>query len=156
MWFFHSSFISLEGKFTCVGGAAMFGRLDCLKYLVEEAKVPIDKWHCIAWQCIACARYFEHPDCENYLLEKGCPEPPTDEDYASFLEQFQNRQWEEIELVLSVKERERERDTFALIFTDSPHVESSLFFLLRNHRRKKTHITTTTTLKEEWVKQQQQ
>jgi hypothetical protein len=76
--------ISLEGKFTCVGGAAMFGRLDCLKYLVEEAKVPIDKWHCIAWQCIACARYFEHPDCLiNYFREKGCPEP-TDEEYAEY------------------------------------------------------------------------
>ena len=76
--------ISLEGKFTCVGGAAMFGRLDCLKYLVEEAKVPIDKWHCNAWQCIACARYFEHPDCLiNYFREKGCPEP-TDEEYAEY------------------------------------------------------------------------
>jgi len=65
--------ISDEGKFTCVGGAAMFGRLDCLKYLVEEAKVPINYW-----RYTACARYFEHPECENYLLEKGCPEP-TDE-----------------------------------------------------------------------------
>ncbi|CAL6306507.1 unnamed protein product [Bathycoccus prasinos] len=75
--------ISLEGKFTCVGGAAMFGRLDCLKYLVEEAKVPIDKWRCIAWQCIACARYHEHPDCLNYFREKGCAEP-TDEEYAEY------------------------------------------------------------------------
>ena len=73
--------ISLEGKFTCVGGAAMFGRLDCLKYLVEEAKVPIDNW-----RYVACARYFEHPECENYLLEKGCPEP-SDEQYADFVEE---------------------------------------------------------------------
>ncbi len=81
--------ISLEGKFTCVGGAAMFGGLDCLKYLVEEAKVPINYW-----RYTACARYFEQPECENYLLEKGCPEP-TDREYALFVKdtkQFQNRQ----------------------------------------------------------------
>jgi hypothetical protein len=81
--------ISLEGKFTCVGGAAMFGGLDCLKYLVEEAKVPINYW-----RYTACARYFEQPECENYMLEKGCPEP-TDEEYALFVKdtkQFQNRQ----------------------------------------------------------------
>ncbi|CAL6307719.1 unnamed protein product [Bathycoccus prasinos] len=76
-------------KFSCVGSAAMFGRLDCLKYLVEEAKVPINHW-----RYTACARYFEQPECENYLLEKGCPEP-TDREYALFLKdtkQFQNRQ----------------------------------------------------------------
>ena len=33
------------------------------------------------WRYIACARYREHTECENYLLEKGCPEP-TDEQYA--------------------------------------------------------------------------
>jgi hypothetical protein len=75
--------ISDEVKSQCVYSAAGFGRLDCLKYLVEEAKVPIDKWHRIAWQCIACARYFEHPDCLNYFREKGCPEP-TDEEYAEY------------------------------------------------------------------------
>ena len=74
-------------KASCVTNAAAYGRLESLKYLVEEAKVPLNDW-----QYIACARYEEHPECENYLLEKGCPEPPTDEDYASFLEQFQNRQ----------------------------------------------------------------
>jgi hypothetical protein len=76
-------------KLDCVATAAMFGRLDCLKYLVEEAKVPINYW-----RYTACARYFEHPECENYLLEKGCPEP-TDEEYALFVKdtkQFQNRQ----------------------------------------------------------------
>ena len=78
--------ISDEGKFTCVGGAAMFGRLDCLKYLVEEAKVPINYW-----RYTACARYFEHPECENYLLEKGCPEP-TDEEYAWFVEDEEEQQ----------------------------------------------------------------
>ena len=77
--------ISLEGKFTCVGGAAMFGRLDCLKYLVEEAKVPIDNW-----RYVACARYFEHPECENYFREKGCPEP-TDREYARFVEVTQQQ-----------------------------------------------------------------
>jgi hypothetical protein len=74
-------------KFACVATAARHDRLDCLKYLVEEAKAPLTDW-----RLVANARYFEHPGCENYLLEKGCPEPPTDEDYASFLEQFQNRQ----------------------------------------------------------------
>ena len=59
------------------------GHLDCLKYLVEEAKAPLNDW-----QDIACARYNEQPDCLNYLLEKGCPEP-TDEEYAEFVE---NRQ----------------------------------------------------------------
>jgi hypothetical protein len=76
-------------KFSCVGSAAMFGRLDCLKYLVEEARVPLHDW-----RYTACARFREQPECENYLLEKGCPEP-TDEEYALFLKdtkQFQSRQ----------------------------------------------------------------
>jgi hypothetical protein len=68
-------------KLNCVGNAAMYGKLDCLKYLVEEAKVPLNFWRYIAY-----ARYYEHPDCENYLLEKGCPEP-TDEQYAAFIDQ---------------------------------------------------------------------
>ena len=72
--------ISDEGKFTCVGGAAGYGRLDCLQYLVEEAKAPLNYW-----QHVAYARYKEHHDCVNYLLEKGCPEP-TDEQYAEFVE----------------------------------------------------------------------
>ncbi|CAL6445551.1 unnamed protein product [Bathycoccus prasinos] len=79
--------ISDAVKFACVATAARHDRLDCLKYLVEEAKAPLTDW-----RLVANARYFEHPDCENYLLEKGYPEPPTDEDYASFLEQFQIRQ----------------------------------------------------------------
>jgi hypothetical protein len=60
----------------CVGNAAIYGQLDCLKYLVEEAKMPLNDWRDIAF-----ARYREHTECENYLLEKGCPEP-TDEQYA--------------------------------------------------------------------------
>ena len=39
------------------------------------------------------ARYYEHPECENYVLEKGCTEP-TDGEYALFLKhtkQCQNR-----------------------------------------------------------------
>ena len=70
-------------KSALVMGAGMFGRLDCLKYLGEEAKVPLNHWKYIAF-----ARYYEHPDCLNYLREKGCPEP-TDEEYAWFVE---NRQ----------------------------------------------------------------
>ncbi|CAL6299440.1 unnamed protein product [Bathycoccus prasinos] len=67
-------------KVSCVYNAARYGHLDCLQYLVEEAKVPLDNW-----RYVACARYHEHPDCVNYLLEKGCPEP-TDEQYATFAE----------------------------------------------------------------------
>ena len=68
-------------KLYCAGNAIAYGQLDCLKYLVEEAKVPLDNW-----QHIALARYYEHTDCLNYLLEKGCPEP-TDEQYAKVVEQ---------------------------------------------------------------------
>ena len=79
-YFFEERKIPDVVKIACVGIAARFGKLDCLKYLVEEAKVPLNYWvH------IASARYHEHPDCENYLLEKGCPEP-TDEEYARFVE----------------------------------------------------------------------
>ena len=63
-------------KVSCVRYAAIYGQLDCLKYLVEEAKMPLTYWRYIAW-----ARYHEYTECENYLLEKGCPEP-TDEQYA--------------------------------------------------------------------------
>ena len=73
--------ISEEIKIACAVTAAMYGRLDCLRYLVEEAKAPLDNWRYVAF-----ARYYEHPDCENYLLEKGCPEP-TDEDYNWFVEE---------------------------------------------------------------------
>jgi hypothetical protein len=72
--------ISDEFKGDCVFNATGYGQLDCLQYLVEEAKAPLDDW-----QHVAYARYKEHPDCENYLLEKGCPEP-TDEQYAKFVE----------------------------------------------------------------------
>ena len=68
-------------KILLVAAAAWHGQLDCLKYFVEEARVPINHW-----QSIARARYYEHPECENYLLEKGCPEP-TDEDYNWFVEE---------------------------------------------------------------------
>ena len=72
--------ISDNLKLNCVGYAALHGRLDCLKYLVEEAKVPLHHWEDIAY-----ARYYEQRECENYLLEKECPEP-TDEEYAEFVE----------------------------------------------------------------------
>jgi len=70
-------------KRECLATAAKFGHLDCIKYLVEEAKVPLNDWRDIAW-----ARYNEHPECENYLLEKGCPEP-TDEEYAWIVQQIE-------------------------------------------------------------------
>ena len=80
--------ISEEVKSECVGNAARYGGLDCIKYLVEEAKVPLNYW-----RYIASARYYEHSECVNYLLEKGCPEP-TDEEYAwvvEFKSEQQNR-----------------------------------------------------------------
>jgi len=80
---------SEEDKCVCVYYACTYGRLDCLKYLVEEAKLPPE--YC---EYIAYARYNEQPDCENYLLEKGCPEP-TDEQYAEFVEDQQRDSEEE-------------------------------------------------------------
>ena len=74
-------------KSECMCNAAMHGKLDCLKYLLgEEAKAPLNDW-----QYIASARHYEHPECENYLLEKGCPEP-TDEQYAFYVKQYPKRQ----------------------------------------------------------------
>ena len=67
-------------KIACVTVAARDGQLDCIKYLVEEAKVPLNHWLSAAY-----ARYFEHSDCLNYFLEKGCPEP-TDEQCAAIVE----------------------------------------------------------------------
>ena len=67
-------------KESCVASATKLGRLDCIKYLVEEAKVPLNHG-----DFIACARYYERHECLNFLLEKGCPEP-TDEEYARFVE----------------------------------------------------------------------
>ena len=72
--------ISDAVKLDCVATVAKFGQLDCLKYFVEEAKVPLN-----FWRYVACARYYEHPECVHYLLEKGCPEP-SDEQYADFVE----------------------------------------------------------------------
>ena len=67
-------------KIACVTVAARDGQLDCINYLVEEAKTPLNRWEYIAY-----ARYFEHSDCLNYFLEKGCPEP-TDEQCAAIVE----------------------------------------------------------------------
>ena len=77
--------ISDWAKLACMCNAAKFGRLDCIKYFVEEAKVPLTDW-----RQIASARYFEHPERVNYLLEKGCPEP-TDREYALFIEVTQQQ-----------------------------------------------------------------
>ena len=64
--------ISDELNFVLLGAAAKYGRLDCLQYLVEEAKAPLNDL-----QDIAEARYFKHPECENYLLEKGAQNQRT-------------------------------------------------------------------------------
>jgi hypothetical protein len=78
--------ISDEVKPLCVANAAFYGYLDCLKYLIEEAKAPLNDWRYIAW-----ARYYEHLECVNYLLEKGSPEP-TDEEYARLVKRMKERQ----------------------------------------------------------------
>ena len=81
--------ISDKVKIALLGaGAARYGRLDCLNYLVDEAKTPLNDW-----KHIACSRYYEHPDCLNYLLEKGCPEP-TDEQYARYVRDTTKRMME--------------------------------------------------------------
>jgi len=77
--------ISAGVKSECVYNASGFGHFDCLKYLVEEARAPLNDW-----RDFASARYKKHTECENYLLEKGCPEP-TDEDYARFSQGQQQR-----------------------------------------------------------------
>ena len=68
-------------NYECMENAVTNGQLDELKYLVEEVKVSFFPGK----EYIKCARYYGHPDCEKYLLEKGCPEP-TDEEYAEFVE----------------------------------------------------------------------
>ena len=78
--------ISDEFKNDCVYNATGYGQLDCLQYLVEEAKAPLNYW-----QHVAYARYKEQPECMNYLLEKGCPEP-TDEQYAMIVEIIERKQ----------------------------------------------------------------
>ena len=61
------------------GYAVQQGKLTCLKYLVEEAKVPLDSLELV---CIA--RFEEQHECENYLLEKGAPEP-AEQEYENLL-----------------------------------------------------------------------
>ena len=45
--------ISEEVKETCVATAAKYGQIDCLKYLIEEAKVPVNDWEDIAYQWVS-------------------------------------------------------------------------------------------------------
>jgi hypothetical protein len=63
----------------CVGFASEQGELITLKYLVEEAKAPLDNV-----DFVSAARFTEHYECENYLLEKGVPEP-TDQQYEDYV-----------------------------------------------------------------------
>ena len=62
-----------------VSSAARYGRLDCVKYLIEEEKAPLDDW-----QYIATARFFKQHECLHYLREKGSREP-SDEEYAHYV-----------------------------------------------------------------------
>jgi hypothetical protein len=78
--------ISDAVKIDYVVAAAKYGQIDCLKYLIEEAKAPLNDWRYIAW-----ARYYEHLECVNSLLEKGFPEP-TDEEYARLVKRMKEQQ----------------------------------------------------------------
>ena len=102
---------SRETEEDALTGAAINGRINILKYLVQERKRTISdkiKQRSVAmtagygqldclqylieearitlndWRYIAFARYKERHECLHYLQEKGCPEP-TDEQYAWFL-----------------------------------------------------------------------
>ena len=59
--------------------AARYGRLDCVKYLIEEEKAPLDDW-----RYVATARFFKQHECLHYLREKGSREP-SDEEYAQYV-----------------------------------------------------------------------
>ena len=80
--------ISAGVKSECVYNASGFGHFDCLKYLVEEARAPLNDWRDFAF-----ARYKKHTECENYLREKGCPEP-TDEEYTKYCTEMHRREEE--------------------------------------------------------------
>ncbi len=47
---------------------AYSGHLDCLKY-IHSTGVQLDKWT-LMW-----AIQYDHPDCEKYALDNGCPQP---------------------------------------------------------------------------------
>ena len=49
--------------------AAIYGHLDCLKYLHETAKAP---WNYLA---VREAHNSEHTECLQYLLDNDCPLP---------------------------------------------------------------------------------
>ena len=53
-------------KVSCVTNAAAYGGLESLKYLVEEAKVPLNDW-----QHVACARYLSIPSAKTTCSKKG-------------------------------------------------------------------------------------
>ena len=59
-------------EFHCAcGSAAEYGQLDCLKYLHETAKLPLDDWNDVLE-----AHENNHPECVQYLLDNNCPLPP--------------------------------------------------------------------------------
>ena len=136
-YFVEESKISDELNFALLGAAAKYGRLDCLQYLVEEAKAPLNNL-----EGIANARYFEQRECVNYLLEKGCPEP-TDEEYAWFVEQI-----EEMERLRLYTERNTWRETSSdaarekILVQKCTHITVEFYFDAFLH--KTTHHKTVT------------
>ena len=49
--------------------AAIYGHLDCLKYLHETAKAPWSSW------AVRYAHENKHPECLQYCLDNDCPLP---------------------------------------------------------------------------------
>jgi len=75
--------ISEEVKIGCAAWTIAKGNFECLKYLVDEARLPLH------WSYIASARCAGQTECLNYLREKGFPEP-SDEQCARYLENLRN------------------------------------------------------------------
>jgi hypothetical protein len=65
-----AAFAELEENYCYLENAVTNGQLDKLKYLVEEAKVPLHEDFIASARILAYARYYEITDCLNYLRER--------------------------------------------------------------------------------------
>ena len=64
-------------------GAALYGHLECLKYLREEAKAPWD------YEVLYFAHAKKHLECLRYAVEKKCP---GRSDYTERLKELEQSQ----------------------------------------------------------------
>ncbi len=55
----------------CAFAAARLGKLDCLKFLIEECDVSVDSVNSDGWALLTCAVIFEETEVVRYLVEKG-------------------------------------------------------------------------------------